>query len=60
MARLFAVPRLFVVSKRVEDAPCFTQASKEHPRGAALTLTTRKQTRPLYLTAKNQSPLPAA
>jgi hypothetical protein len=60
MARLFAVPRLFLVSKPVEDAPCLTQASRELPRGAALTLTTRKQARPRYLTAKNQPPLPAA
>jgi hypothetical protein len=58
MAKLFAVPRLFVVSKRVEDAPCLTQASRELARGAALTLTARKQPRPRYL--KSQPPLPAA
>jgi hypothetical protein len=60
MARLFVVPRLFVVSKRIEDAPRFTQASRDLPRGAALTLTTRKQARNRYLTAENQPPLPAA
>jgi len=59
MARLFAVPRLFVVSKRVEDAPCLTQATKELPRGA-LTLTTRKRARARYFTGKSQPPLPAA
>jgi hypothetical protein len=60
MARLFAVPRLFVVFKRVEDTHCRTQASRELPRRAALTLTTRKRPRPRYLTVENQPPLPAA
>jgi hypothetical protein len=59
MARLFAVPRLFVVSKKVEDVPCLTQATRELPL-EALTLTTRKRPRPRYLAVENQPPLPAA
>jgi hypothetical protein len=60
VARLFVVSRLFLVSKPVGDALCLTQASREVPRKAVLTLTTRRQPRPRYLTAKNQPPLPAA
>jgi hypothetical protein len=60
MARLFVVPRLFVVYERAGDARRATPRPSELPPGSGPTAITRKQDKSRYFTAKNQPPLPAA
>jgi hypothetical protein len=60
MARLFVVPRLFLVDKRAGDRRRVMRTSSELAPGGGRTATTRKQDRLRYFSAKNQPPLPAA
>jgi hypothetical protein len=61
MARLFAVPRLFIVPKRARGRARSMEASNERIRASGATITPTKQaSSPHYFSDKNQPPLPAA